>query len=135
MVTTCTRCGRESPEDFEFCPACGASLAPPAYERRKTVTVLFCNLTGSTALGERTDPEALRALMGRYYETARVVLEQSAGPGEILLGDDTLRLVRDAVTTEAFELSLKGKTGVVPAHRMLAFDPAAAGVARNSSAG
>ena len=58
-------------------------------------------------------------------------LEQSAGPGEILLGDDTLSLVRDAVTTEAVELSLKGKTGVVPAHRMLALDPVAAGVARN----
>ena len=32
------------------------------------MTVLFCDLTGSTAIGERTDPEALRALMNRYYD-------------------------------------------------------------------
>jgi class 3 adenylate cyclase len=177
---------------------------------RKLVTVLFCDLTGSTSIGERTDPEAFRALMNRYYETARRVLErhggtvekfvgdavmavfgipvareddalramraavelrsavhdvglearigvntgavvagegetlvtgdavnvaarleQAAGAGEILLGEDTFRLVRDAVSTEPVELALKGKTGVVAAHRMRTLDPAAAGVARN----
>jgi class 3 adenylate cyclase len=37
-------------------------------EVRKTVTVLFCDLTGSTALGESLDPEPLRALLARYFE-------------------------------------------------------------------
>jgi class 3 adenylate cyclase len=35
---------------------------------RKTVSVLFCDVTGSTALGERLDPEALRGVMARYFE-------------------------------------------------------------------
>jgi class 3 adenylate cyclase len=37
-------------------------------ELRKTVTVLFCDLTGSTALGESLDPERLRGLLARYFE-------------------------------------------------------------------
>src|SRR5688572_24255485 len=57
-------------------------------------------------------------------------LEQAAGPGEILLGDDTLRLVRDAVRCEIVELTLKGKPGAVRAHRLDALDTTAAGVAR-----
>ncbi|HWO80412.1 AAA family ATPase [Gaiella sp.] len=210
-MITCGQCGRESPDDFVFCPGCGAALAPvSAREVRKVVTVLFCDLTGSTAIGERTDPEALRALMNRYYDTARGVLErhggrvekfvgdavmavfgipvaseddalratraavelrdvvqelgldarigvntgavvagegdtlvtgdavnvtarleQAAGAGEILLGDDSLRLVRDAVTTEPLELTLKGKTGTVSAHRLLQLDTSAVGVARS----
>ena len=43
-------------------------LREPRHEQRKTVTVLFCDVTGSTALGESTDPEALRALLARYFE-------------------------------------------------------------------
>ena len=65
-MPVCATCGRESPDDFGFCPGCGAALtAVTAREVRKVVTVLFCDLTGSTAIGERTDPEALRALMNR----------------------------------------------------------------------
>ena len=57
-------------------------------------------------------------------------LEQSAGAGEILLGDDTLRLVRDAVSAEPVDLELKGKALAVRAHRLQALDASAAGVAR-----
>ncbi len=185
----------------------------PAREVRKVVTVLFCDLTGSTSIGERTDPEALRALMSRYYDAARTVLErhggtvekfvgdavmavfgipvaseddalravrasvelrdlvhdlglearigvntgavvagegdtlvtgdavnvaarleQSAGAGEILLGDDTYRLVRDAVDGEATTLDLKGKSEPVPAVRLVRLDAAAAGLARRLGA-
>jgi hypothetical protein len=42
---------------------------------RKTVTVLFCDLTGSTALGERLDPERLRALLSRYFERMKGIAE------------------------------------------------------------
>ena len=46
-------------------------------------------------------------------------LEQAAQPGEILLGEETLRLVRDAVETEEVEpLELKGKAEPVAAHRL-----------------
>jgi len=38
--------------------------------RRKTVTVLFCDVTGSTALGERLDPESFQQVMRRYFGAA-----------------------------------------------------------------
>jgi len=58
-------------------------------------------------------------------------LEALAGPGEILVGDATMRLVRDAVTAEPLPgLALKGKTELVDAWRLLAVDPDASGVAR-----
>ena len=101
------------PDDFAFCPACGASLAAEHAPRevRKVVTVLFCDLTGSTAIGDRTDPEALRALMNRYYDAPRTVLERHGGTVEKFVGDavmavfgipvasedDALRAVRSAV--------------------------------------
>lgn len=51
--------------------------AAPA--ERRQLTVLFCDMVGSTALSGAMDPEALRALMGRYYETCRAVVETYAG--------------------------------------------------------
>jgi class 3 adenylate cyclase len=78
-VPICTNCGRKS--DSAFCPHCGAPLAPakPPRERRKTVTVLFCDVVGSTALGESVDPEALRALLARYFERMKAVVEEHGG--------------------------------------------------------
>jgi class 3 adenylate cyclase len=51
------------------------------------VTVLFCDLVGSTALGESTDPEALRARMRRYFEDLRAILERHGGSVEKFAGD------------------------------------------------
>jgi class 3 adenylate cyclase len=46
--------------------------------QRKTVTVLFCDVTGSTALGESIDPEALRAMLTRYFERMKAIVEHAA---------------------------------------------------------
>jgi class 3 adenylate cyclase len=54
---------------------------------RKVVTIVFCDLTGSTALGDRTDPEALRATMRGYYEEMRTILERHGGTVEKFVGD------------------------------------------------
>ena len=64
-------------------------LAPavPARETRKTVTVLFTDVTGSTALGERLDPESLRDVMGRYFASMREVIERHGGTVEKYIGD------------------------------------------------
>jgi class 3 adenylate cyclase/tetratricopeptide (TPR) repeat protein len=190
---------------------------------RKTVSVLFCDVTGSTGLGERLDPESVRKVMGRYFDAARACvdrhggtvekfigdavmavfgiprvheddalracraaaeirtsvaelskelerdlgttfevrigantgevvagdpaagqalvtgdavnvaarLEQGAPPGEILIGRSTFDLVRDAVVAEPTEpLVLKGKTGAVPAYRLIEVHPTAPGFAR-----
>jgi class 3 adenylate cyclase/tetratricopeptide (TPR) repeat protein len=58
-----------------------------AGESRKTVTVVFTDVTGSTSLGEQLDPEALRGVMGRYFETAQTVLERHGGTVEKFIGD------------------------------------------------
>ena len=85
----CAACGQESPAGFRFCPSCGAALlaAAPPREVRKVVTVVFCDLSGSTALGGRTDPEALRATMRGYYEQMRTILERHGGTVEKFVGD------------------------------------------------
>ncbi len=49
-------------------------------EERKLVTILFADVTGSTALGEALDPEDVRALMGRYYAHACRVVPTTAAP-------------------------------------------------------
>src|SRR5262245_61521612 len=55
--------------------------------QRKVVTVLFCDLVGSTALGESTDPEALRARMQRYFDDVQAVVERHGGVVEKFVGD------------------------------------------------
>ena len=85
----CATCGAENREGARFCDACGAALAEtaPAREVRKVVTVLFCDVTGSTALGERIDPESLRRVMARYFETAKTIVERHGGTVEKFIGD------------------------------------------------
>jgi class 3 adenylate cyclase/tetratricopeptide (TPR) repeat protein len=61
--------------------------ASAAREQRKTVTVLFCDVTGSTALGESTDPEALRSLLAHYFERMKGIVEAHGGTVEKFIGD------------------------------------------------
>ena len=56
-------------------------------EVRKTVTVVFCDLVGSTSLGERLDPESVRRAIGRYFDEARVAIERHGGTVEKFIGD------------------------------------------------
>jgi class 3 adenylate cyclase len=210
-VITCPSCGQENPDGFRFCGRCGNGLAPAGEhaELRKVVTIVFCDLTGSTGLGHTSDPETLRRTMLGYYEEMRSILErhggtvekfmgdavmavfgvpisheddalravraawemrtavpalgltarigvntgevvagsgdslvtgdavnvaarleQAAEPGEVLVGAETRRLVRDAVVVEPVEVAAKGKPGPVAAFRLVEVDPGAAAIAR-----
>jgi class 3 adenylate cyclase/tetratricopeptide (TPR) repeat protein len=88
-VRVCPKCGEENSDRARFCQVCGTSLAPTdvAPEARKTVTVVFSDVAGSTALGERLDPESLRRLMGRYFDQMRDVLEHHGATVEKFIGD------------------------------------------------
>jgi class 3 adenylate cyclase/tetratricopeptide (TPR) repeat protein len=88
-VLNCTVCDFENPDQARFCAGCGKPLgAPePAREVRKTVTVVFCDVTGSTALGEKLDPESLRHVMARYFEAMRAAIERHGGTVEKFIGD------------------------------------------------
>ncbi|MEP7158848.1 MAG: adenylate/guanylate cyclase domain-containing protein, partial [Chloroflexota bacterium] len=87
-MPVCPRCGHGNLHHAHFCSACGAPLADRRDAGvRKTVTVLFCDLVGSTALGDRSDPEVLRETMGRYQAEMRSTLERHGGTVEKFIGD------------------------------------------------
>jgi class 3 adenylate cyclase/tetratricopeptide (TPR) repeat protein len=122
-MTACARCGAENPDTAKFCNECGTAFAArETREQRKTVTVLFCDVSGSTSLGERVDPEALRAIMARYFDVARAAIERHGGTVEKFIGDavmavfgipvvhedDALRAVRAALELrDAVEIDVR----------------------------
>jgi class 3 adenylate cyclase/tetratricopeptide (TPR) repeat protein len=129
-VATCGACGHANREGARFCDECGARLdvvAPPA-EERKVVTVLFCDVTGSTALGERLDAEVLRALLARYFDRMRDRVQRHGGTVEKFIGDavmavfgvptvhedDALRAIRAALDMRAAfpDLGIQGRIGI-----------------------
>src|SRR5690242_10144215 len=129
-MPTCASCGHELPESAKFCLECGEPVAPgvPSREQRKTVTVLFCDVAGSTELGESTDPEALRRLLAGYFERMSEIVERHGGTVEKFVGDavmavfgvpivhedDALRACRAAVEMRDAlpELGIRGRIGV-----------------------
>ncbi len=136
----CDSCGRENPDGFSFCGFCTAPLPPAgaSAEVRKTVTLVFCDVSGSTAMGETIDPEAVRRVMTRYFEEMRTVLESHGGTVEKFIGDavmavfgipqvhedDALRAVRAALDMQErlrelnkelerdFGIAISARTGV-----------------------
>jgi class 3 adenylate cyclase/tetratricopeptide (TPR) repeat protein len=94
-MRTCPSCGNDNPDDARFCNACATPLQTEATERReerKVVTVLFCDLVGSTAQAERMDPEDVRALLSRYHSRVRSELERFGGTVEKFIGDAVMAL-------------------------------------------
>jgi class 3 adenylate cyclase/tetratricopeptide (TPR) repeat protein len=115
-VRICPNCGEENPERFRLCGFCGAELAAriAPQEVRKTVSIVFSDLQGSTKLGEALDSEALREVMLRYFDVMREALEHHGGVVEKYIGDavmavfglprvhedDALRAVRAAAAMQ-----------------------------------
>jgi len=115
-MVKCPGCGEDNPPKFRLCGYCGAALAGapaalPAHEVRKTVTIVFCDLKGSTVLGERLDAEALHEVKERYFNAMAEQITRHGGKIEKYIGDaimavfglprahedDALRAVRAAV--------------------------------------
>jgi class 3 adenylate cyclase/tetratricopeptide (TPR) repeat protein len=90
----CPNCGRENAEDASFCSGCATPLeqTAAAREERKVVSVLFCDLVGSTARAEHADPEDVRAFLSNYHERVRSELERFGGTVEKFIGDAVMAL-------------------------------------------
>ena len=102
VASACRTCGTELVPGQKFCPECGTPTAAaaaangppvprptsagPVAERRVT-SVLFGDLVGFTALSESRDPEEVRELLGRYFETAREIVARYGGTIEKFIGD------------------------------------------------
>ncbi|WP_426501490.1 adenylate/guanylate cyclase domain-containing protein [Streptomyces sp. D54] len=95
----CSSCQQDLPPTARFCSSCGtpcattgtagAGPAPaaPAGDERKPVTVLFCDLVGSTALSGVLDPETLRTVTLRYFEAMSAEIVARGGTPEKFIGD------------------------------------------------
>ena len=87
----CPRCSAENPDAAKFCSACGTALQParPGGERR-VVTVLFCDVKGSTALAESMDPEDWAEVMAGAFRTLTAPIERYEGTVARVMGDAVL---------------------------------------------
>jgi class 3 adenylate cyclase/tetratricopeptide (TPR) repeat protein len=119
----CGQCGTENPDVAKFCLACGSPLAvaeAPPQEFRKVVTIVFSDLKGSTAMGEKLDSESLREVMTRYFDAMSAELARHGGLVEKFIGDaimavfglpklhedDALRAVRAAADMQRVQSKL-----------------------------
>ena len=110
QALSCAACGHANPAGSRFCAQCGAKLGeaaaaaataspaaavPPvargatAAERRH-LTVMFCDLVGSTALSTRLDPEDLREVIAAYHKCAADVVARFGGYVAKYMGDGVL---------------------------------------------
>lgn len=86
----CGACGQAASATARFCRACGASLdeSPTADgPTRKTVTVLFADLAGSTAFEEVVDAETARTVVGQYHDLLRITVDSHRAGVTKYIGD------------------------------------------------
>ena len=112
LTQVCSQCQQVLPPEAKFCMACGHALTetvvpqaqapqPPRVEstplaghlpeaERRQLTVMFCDLVGSTALSGQLDPEVLREVVRAYQEVAAEVIQRYDGHIAQYLGDGLL---------------------------------------------
>src|SRR5713226_8962021 len=146
----CPSCGTENPPQTKFCAECATPLteqaaasapvprdtpavqslpptariverAVPEAERRQ-LTVMFCDLVGSTALSEQLDPEELREVVRLYQETCTEVIQRYAGHIAQHLGDGLLVYFGYPVATgDHGQRPVRTGLGIVAAMQTLSF--------------
>jgi class 3 adenylate cyclase/tetratricopeptide (TPR) repeat protein len=109
LAVICANCGAANSPDAKFCGECASPLqagavastlvagtraATPslagseaAVAERRLVSVLFADLVGFTPFSEERDPEAVRELLTRYFDAARLAVERHGGSIEKFIGD------------------------------------------------
>src|SRR5688500_14485795 len=108
---TCPHCASPNAPGTRFCGECGNPLAgtdapavpaaspSPATERR-LVSVLFADLVGFTTLSEARDAEDVRALLDRYFDACRAIVERYGGTVEKFIGDAVMAVWGTPVAQE-----------------------------------
>jgi class 3 adenylate cyclase/tetratricopeptide (TPR) repeat protein len=108
----CPACGVEPPPRARFCPSCGASLSgadgPPrgsavtapgesvtaataaVVEERRTVSVLFADVSGYTSVAERLDHETVKSLIGGCLTRLAVEVDCYGGHVDKYIGDSVM---------------------------------------------
>jgi len=95
LARACPSCGTANEPGMRFCGECGTALdaaAPPVaasapVAERRLVSILFADLVGFTTLSESRDPEEVRELLSRYFETCRRLIGIYGGTVEKFIGD------------------------------------------------
>src|SRR5581483_2415037 len=89
LARVCESCGNELAPQARFCDACGAPAGPAetAEASRRSVSVVFSDVAGSTSMQEALDPESVRQIMARYYEVMRAMVARHEGTVEKFIGD------------------------------------------------
>lgn len=130
LATSCPSCGAANPPGTKFCGECGTVLSPPVEANtsqaassadtapapgaqapgatgaaaptteRRIVSVLFVDLVGFTTVSEARDPEAVRELLARYFETAQAVIGRYGGTIEKFIGDAVMAVWGAPVSRE-----------------------------------
>ncbi len=105
LAPRCAACGVELRPAARFCDACGTPTGATAEtaaaaQSRKDVTIVFGDLSGSTALAERMDPEAVRSVMDRYYAAVRRVIDERHGRVVKFIGDGVMAVFGVPETSE-----------------------------------
>jgi class 3 adenylate cyclase/tetratricopeptide (TPR) repeat protein len=112
----CPRCGASNPPEHRFCSHCAAPLDEPeavasavppvlgpeidAAAELKRVSLLFCDIVGSTGLAERLGPEAMHELIRWFLDTALAEVHRYEGTAPQFTGDGFLALFGAPVARE-----------------------------------
>jgi class 3 adenylate cyclase/tetratricopeptide (TPR) repeat protein len=116
LAIVCSSCGSPNPPGQKFCGECGAQLAgaaagpaapaagpqpgAAAAAERRLVSVLFADLVGFTPLSESRDPEEVRELLSRYFDSCRRLIELYGGTVEKFIGDAVMAVWGTPIATE-----------------------------------
>src|SRR4051794_41346104 len=100
LALRCPSCGAEVGGEQRFCGQCAAPLAVtstapatiptqpgPSQSENRQVSVLFVDLVGFTTLSESRDPEDVRELLSKYFDTTRTIIARYGGVVEKFIGD------------------------------------------------
>jgi class 3 adenylate cyclase len=134
LAKVCPQCQQALPPEAKFCFACGQALEvslPPSVQslesrqdlaERRQLTVMFCDLVGSTALSEQLDPEELREVVRAYQAACTAVIQRYEGYLAQHLGDGLLVYFGYPVAHEnAAQRAVQAGLEIVEAMSALAF--------------